>query len=162
MEGVKVDPNFVEHFVRNVWLHAQEKQYFEERKKWRTWWWDHTVGLLTWMHAKTLAWGFGLTICSLILLHLQIMMLWIFYIIMTQTMCYWGRVVERECNHTEMCFSDRLTTFTYQNDTSWLVVKSIDQQASFTFYAIGAFWRNLTLSQKNDPVLSPLGVMCRE
>jgi len=33
MEGVKIDPNFVQHFVRNVWLHAQEKQYFEERKK---------------------------------------------------------------------------------------------------------------------------------
>ena len=60
MEGVKVDPNFVHHFVRNVWLHTQEKQYFEERKKRRTWWWDHTFVLLwkslTWMHAKTLVW----------------------------------------------------------------------------------------------------------
>lgn len=104
MSEERVDPNFVEHFVRNVWLHAQEKKYFEERKKWRTWWWDHTVVLLwkslTWIHAKTLALGFGIFIIAIINLHIQIMLLWMVFVMQTQTLCYLGRVVNRECNVT--------------------------------------------------------------
>lgn len=75
MEGQDVDPSFAQHFARRVWQFAQEKEYFEERRKYRQWWWDHTVVVaykcLTWSFAVFMFYGSINVVQTMIIAYLQ-------------------------------------------------------------------------------------------
>lgn len=95
--SVPVDPRFVRHFGLQIWKRAQEKEYFEQRKAHREWWWNHTVVLawrcLTWAHISILFLGTLSVAKSLFWIRVN----WLLLSVVAQSTCQLGEHVERHC-----------------------------------------------------------------
>jgi hypothetical protein len=92
-----VDPRFVRHFGLQIWKRAQEKEYFEQRKAYREWWWNHTILLawrcLTWGHAALLFAGTFAVAKALFWIRIN----WFLVTVVAQATCQLGEHVAREC-----------------------------------------------------------------
>lgn len=92
-----VDPRFVRNFVLGMWKRVQEKEYFEERKKYRQWWWDHTAVLLwkciTWSHATLLFLGTFSIAKALFWIRIN----WFLLSVVAQSTCLYGQQIDIQC-----------------------------------------------------------------
>lgn len=92
-----VDPRFVRHFGLQIWKRAQEKEYFEQRKAYREWWWNHTVLLawrcLTWAHLALLFAGTLSVAKALFWIRIN----WFLLSIVAQSTCWLGERIGEHC-----------------------------------------------------------------
>jgi hypothetical protein len=92
-----VDPRFARHFGLQIWKRAQEKEYFEQRKAYREWWWNHTILLawrcLTWGHASVLFAGTFAVAKALFWIRIN----WFLLSVAAQATCELGEHVVSQC-----------------------------------------------------------------
>lgn len=92
-----VDPSFVRHFGLQIWKRAQEKEYFEQRKAYREWWWNHTAVLawrcLTWAHLAILFAGTLSVAKALFWIRIN----WFLLSTVVQSTCWLGVITEGLC-----------------------------------------------------------------
>lgn len=156
-----VDPRFVRHFGLQIWKRAQEKAYFEERKKYREWWWNHTVvpawACLTWTHAGILlagTWSFAKAL-------FWIRINWFLLSVVAQSTCALGLTTELQCNFTQhstlfegACPTNLTAPFTHTYLKTWLydptywytwVPESLETAVVIPFVLWARFYRRITL-----------------
>lgn len=92
-----VDPRFVRHFGLQIWKRVQEKEYFEQRKAYREWWWNHTVVLawrcLTWAHLAILFAGTLSVAKALFWIRIN----WFLLSIVAESTCLLGSITGELC-----------------------------------------------------------------
>lgn len=167
-EGPIVDPSLSRYFARRVWQLAQEKEYFEERRKYRQWWWDHTVvpvyNSITWGFAAVMLFGTINFLTSLVVIYIQFAAISIFFQINCGLSSF---AVKHGCYHPLLqkgCPENVIVPLSYHlfnHSTTYYSFFSVLEEPFvrfILFYAISI--RNTTLSISWIPMLNQTGLIC--